>query len=118
VARFLASKGAYKGSFTPRRDLLLIHFFTHKPGLEWWSQPEALVGSLISKMAETVRDITGFASGPGPFEFAARVPARAFLLHNCIPVRYKPGSDFDASNSGVSLMELEVAVEGIDQINL
>ena len=36
---------------------------------------------------------------------------RSLLLYNCIPVSYKPGSDFDASNAEVSLEEMTLHVE-------
>jgi phage tail-like protein len=36
---------------------------------------------------------------------------RSLLLYNCIPVSYKPGSDFDATNAEVSLEEMTLHVE-------
>lgn len=56
--------------------------------------------------------------GLGPFAFAMRIPARAWLLHNCLPTRYKSGSDFDASNAQISLQELEVMPEHIEEFSL
>lgn len=47
-----------------------------------------------------------------------KVPARAFLLHKCIPVRYKTGSDFDASSSEISIQELDLDVERVEEISL
>lgn len=58
------------------------------------------------------------AYGIGPFEFATRIPARAWLLHDCLPVRYKAGSDFDAGNAAISLQELEVQPEHIEEFSL
>jgi hypothetical protein len=54
----------------------------------------------------------------GPFEFAPRLPAKAWMLYGCMPSRYKAGSDFDASSSEISIMELELAVEAFDEISL
>lgn len=54
----------------------------------------------------------------GPFQFAMRVPGRAWLLHNCLPVRYRSGSDFDALSSQISLQELEVQPEFIEEFSL
>jgi hypothetical protein len=61
----------------------------------------------------------GLAGGTiGPFEFTARLPAKAWLLHGCLPARYKAGSDFDAGSSAVSLQQLEIAVEMVEEISL
>jgi hypothetical protein len=46
------------------------------------------------------------------------VPARAFLLHKCVPVRYRSGSDFDASTGDISIQELEVDAEMVEEISL
>lgn len=54
----------------------------------------------------------------GPLANAFRVPGRAWLLHDCIPVRYKPASDFDASSAAISIAELEVKPEYIEEFNL
>lgn len=56
--------------------------------------------------------------GVGPFQFATRIPARSWLLHNCLPVRYRAGNDFDASSGNISLMELEVQPEYIEEFSL
>ena len=57
-------------------------------------------------------------AGIGPFEFANRLPARAWLLHGCLPIRYLAGSDFDASSGAVSIQELEVQPEYIEEFSL
>lgn len=80
------------GGVSPRRSFLLIHFF----------QRFLVQGDL--KL--------------GPFEFAARVPARAFLLKNCVPTRYKAGTDFSAQDGSISLAEIDLQPEGIEEINL
>ena len=54
----------------------------------------------------------------GPFQFAMRIPARAWVLNNCLPVRYRAASDFDANSAQVSLMELEVQPESIEEFSL
>jgi phage tail-like protein len=78
-----------------------------------------LAGSSVSGAAVAAGAVGGsVALGIGPFEFATRIPARAWLLHNCLPIRYKSGSDFDASNSSISLQELEVLPEQIEEFSL
>jgi hypothetical protein len=54
----------------------------------------------------------------GPFSYAARIPARAWILHNCIPVGYVSNSDFDASNAEISLMQLEVQPEYVEELSM
>ena len=60
---------------------------------------------------------TGVGIPVGPFTYAAWLPARAWLLHSCIPISYTAGSDFDATNASVSLMNLSVAVEWIEEFS-
>jgi len=64
----------------------------------------------------------GTTSGTGAFtgglEFVARLPGRAWLLKNCRPSRYKPGSDFDAMSQEVSLAELTLSVEEMQEYSL
>ncbi len=40
-------------------------------------------------------------------------PSRAIVLMNCFPIRFKPGSDFDAMSAEISVEEIEFAVERI-----
>lgn len=62
---------------------------------------------------------TGLAlAGFGPFEFAPRIPGRGWLLHNCLPINYRAASDFDAASGAISLVELEVQPEFIEEFSL
>jgi hypothetical protein len=40
------------------------------------------------------------------------------MLYGCLPVRYKPGGDFEASAGDISIAELDVEVEYFDEIGL
>jgi hypothetical protein len=120
------------GGVTPRRDLLLIQFMSRSP----LPQPAAAIAAVAGTMAlvgtnaggatggaaaATVQAGIGTAVGSvgvGPFEFAPRIPAKAWLLKDCIPTRYKTGGDFDASSSAISLVELDLAVDFFDEISL
>lgn len=119
------------GGITPRRTLLLVQFFTRMPT----SLPEgsdvilqtglaaagaALAGQNVSAVgtAAVQGALFGLLSHFGPFEFTARLPAKAWLLHGTIPVRYKSGSDFDALSSAISIQQLEVAVEMMEEVSL
>lgn len=123
------------GGATPRRDLLLVHFLSRSPlpaGAELGAaaaagvlalqgtataltlgRPAIGVGANIASIASSV------AGAPlGPFEFAPRIPAKAWVLYGCIPARYKPAGDFDATDAGISIQELEIAVESWDELSL
>jgi hypothetical protein len=126
--------GINVGGYTPRRMLMLVQFFTRSPvniGEVGGALVEAGLlmtgaafsgGSMVNNLLEAA--VVGTASAlisaaaPGAFEFAARIPARAWLLHQCMPARYKVGGDFDAMSSAVSIMELELAVEMVEEISL
>jgi len=75
-------------------------------------------GGIAAGVGSAAGATTDAAIGIGPFEFATRIPARSWLLHNCLPVRYRAGSDFDASSGEISLMELEVQPEYIEEFSL
>lgn len=79
-------------------------------GLEGSSAGAAVVTGLLTGFGAALG-----AAGVGPFEFAARVPAKAWILKSCIPVRWKSGNDFDAQSNTISIGELELAVEIIEE---
>ena len=81
----------------------------------------AILGALLGGASGVQQGLvfsTMLAAGIGPFQFAARLPARAWVLHNCIPINYRAASDFDASSGQVSLQELEVQPEYIEELSL
>lgn len=103
-----------QGRYNPRRDLILLHFFARDPS-----------GGLIGAGANFAGQLSvesNFLPEIGPVDAvstAARmIPARAFYLRGCLPIRYKSGSDFDATSAQVSVAELELAVEQMEQILL
>jgi len=129
------------GGATPRRDLLLIHFLSRSPLPPGYSQGAAASGILALQgtstaltggaaslgsrgYAEHAAAIQGAAAASGlgvqlgPFEFTPRMPAKAWVLYGCIPARYKPAGDFDATDGAISIQELEIAVESWDELAL
>lgn len=126
------------GGVTPRRDLLLIQFMVRQP----ISNPAlaaaaatagtlGLVGSAATQAnvavsgAAQVGVTAGLTAGAGalgvafgPFEFAPRLPAKAWMLHGCLPTRYKAAGDFDASSGALSMSELSIAVDFFEEISL
>ena len=89
-----------QGGPSPRRDLLLIHYFR-------------LAVPVVQDAVGTVNSLQSAISFTAP-----KIPARAWLLKGCIPTRYKSGGDFDAASGQISIMELEVAVESMEEISL
>lgn len=131
------------GGATPRRDMLLVHFMSRSPvpggaaasaaagagllALQGTSTALAAggIGSLgtasaVGAIAAVGGSLTASALGSplGPFEVAPRIPAKAWVLYGCLPARYKAAGDFDASDGGISLQELEMAVESWDELSL
>lgn len=114
------------GGPTPRRNLLLVHFFRNFP------LPLGPIPSDAGRVAASVigagvtAAVAGAAGGPQTSLLAAasfvdavpKLPARAWFLNGCLPTRYKAGSDFDAASGQISLMELDVAVESMEEISL
>lgn len=132
LLKFAPATG-HVGGVSPRRDLLLIHFQSRSPiGNPALAAAAAAAGTL-SLVGTSAGGSTGGAVqaaatagvalatgsvGLGPFEFAPRLPAKAWLLKGCIPTRYKAGSDFDASSGAISIAELDIAIDYFDEISL
>lgn len=60
---------------------------------------------------------SGGQISPG-VEFAARIPGRAWILRECRPRAYKPGTDFDGLSQDVSIAQLTIAVEEMEEFSM
>ena len=131
---------AQLGGPTPRRTLVLMHFFSKSvvgTALGSGGVGKALgVGAVAVAAGIIGGQLGGYTGGliaagqvaagagiaaaldVGPFEFAARLPAKAWVLSNCLPARWKAGSDFDASDAKISIQELEISCEAVEEISL
>lgn len=109
------------GKAPVRRSLFMLHFL----GL----RSENRVGQIAAGAA--IGAIGGLASGGigGAVTGAAggaivggfiknRIPGRAWVLHDCLPLRYKAGSDFDATSGAISIQELEVQPEHVVEVTI
>lgn len=47
-----------------------------------------------------------------------RALGKGFILHNCLPTRYKAGTDLDATSSEVSIAELDIQPEYVTEFSL
>lgn len=126
------------GGPTYRRHLLIIQYFPHiffpklsgaggdllAQGLAAGANVGIYAGAAaLAGVDMSISTSLSLAGAPlmnniGPFEFAARIPARAFLLKDCLPIRYKAAQDFDANSSGISVAELELSVDVFEEIAL
>jgi hypothetical protein len=86
-----------------------------------------VTGGLVKESPVAVRSVNPFSGkvrtrparvGVGPFEFIERVPAKAWFLHECVPTRFKSGGDFDARSGEISIAELDLIPEMIEEISL
>lgn len=114
------------GGPTPRRQLILVHFFARNPFGSLAAAAASIINGAFDTGAAAAGVITGTAVtgaisgvlGQFGFDIAARIPARAYVLHDCLPTRYKTGSDFDARSGDVSIAELDLKPELIEEISL
>jgi len=86
---------AIRGIQPVRRNLVIVQFMGIRPKLP-----------------------IGFSMGPefGTTVFSTRIPARAWYCSGCLPTRYKASGDFDAMSSEMSIMELEVQPEYVNEL--
>ncbi len=84
---------AISGHDFPNRHLLLVHF----------------------------TQIASKGNGDIPIEAwqgGARLPGKAWLLRDCVPIRYKGASDFDATDGSISMQELEIQPRSVTEFTL
>ncbi len=111
---------AIDGTDTIDRHLLLVQFAPastmalSKMGAVGASTMSSLTGGLMNPTAAAINAIAGGMD----HTYMQNVPGKAWLLWNSVPVRYKPGSDLDATDASVSLMELDIAVNAVSEFTL
>lgn len=110
------TQNAIIGQQSPRKTLLLMHL-TNLSVSALTSEGRTTAGSQPRRGDPLTWDVpsVGIPVGWGEMKLAA---GRMWLLSGCVPARYKPGSDFDANNSDVSIQELSIDIESMQQINL
>jgi len=129
----VASLAAAASSFNnpvpgKRRNLILIHFTPMTPkGLldaiksSDTSGYEKAKGALLGAVGGSIAALSELLSGAtgGFVDFGiTNVPGKVYLLFDCIPTRYKPGSDFDATASEVSMEELDLNYHRFEEFSL
>lgn len=113
---------AIRGIDPSRRTLYLMQFLGLRSGT---GLAQTVVGASVGALSAVAAGggvggaVTGAAGGAiiGGF-IDNRIPGRCWTLHDAVPTRYKAGSDFDASSSAISIMELEVQPEYVEEITV
>ncbi len=120
---------------TPRRTFLLVQFFPRSPFRNTTANEAVAAAGLVALagttggFGETGTALGGISAGVtaglfagfgalSPQDLAVRIPAKAWLLKGCIPMRYKAASDFDATSSQISMQELEIDYEEFEEVAL
>lgn len=97
------------------RDLVLLHSSSfslfHNLGQEYKDGEKPASGSNKLGHAPATLSATGATYG------MVRMMGKGYILHNCLPTRYKAGGDLDASDSEVSIAELEVQPEYVTEFS-
>lgn len=123
------------GGPTYRRTLLLIQFLAHTPGpTREFAEGLAFTAFAAGLAAAAVASAPSITGGirtaavvgvpvlnaleGGAFEFKARIPAKAWVLTGCIPSQWKAGGDFDAKSAEISIAELEITPESVEEVAL
>jgi hypothetical protein len=88
---------AIRGTNSYRRNIALVHFLPWRP-----AAPQG-VGDTEESAVESL---------------TTRVPGRAWMLYDCLPVRYKAGSDFDSTSSAVSIVEMTIQPEHVVEMTI
>ena len=128
----LLASAIKSGGVSPRRTLLLVQFMPRQPvaipgiasailqtGLQAAGTRLAGGSGLeVAAAAGTTALLSTAQALIGPFDFIARVPAKAWLLHGAMPIRYKAGGDFNASSAAISIQQLELSIEMVEEIAL
>lgn len=129
--------GSAHSNPSPRRNLLLVQFFPRNPFFDDVASALALTGQTVGDISsgttaglglrvaaqnlnnaqDRIQSLSNTISF-GPPSLITLIPARAWVLYNCIPSRYRASQDFNARSSDVSLMELTVEPEDIEEILL
>lgn len=99
-------KRAIEGEDITNRNLLMIQYMGF--GGDGITLSEALSAGNS--------DVAGYI-GPDGVEII-RIPGKAWFLWGCLPTRYKAGTDFDATSGDVSLAELDIQPNRVDEFSL
>jgi len=91
--------GGIVGRQPIRRTLVIVHF------LGWKVQAQLANANMSFPDTALIQS-------------ALRTPGRGWILYDCLAIRYKSSTDFDANSGAVSIQELEVQPEHIAELTM
>lgn len=107
-----------------RRNMLLMHCSGISPaglveamnvgGLDAVKGAALLPAAGVTEVAAQVESLTQGLVDIG----ISSIPGKVYMLFDCLPVRYKPGSDFDAATTAVSIEELELSFNRFEEFSI
>jgi len=108
-----------------RRNLLLMHMTGISPeglvqAMETGSGLDMLKGAAlfpaagITAVAESLSSMTQGLLDVG----ITSIPGKVYMLFDCLPTRYKPGSDFEADATAVSIEEIDICYHHFEEFSL
>lgn len=77
---------------------------------------ESLGGPLGGAIAGGLADVATLLGNVGNENYV--IATRLWLLHSCVPIRYKSQSDFDANSGEIAKTELEIDYEYFEEYSL
>lgn len=98
----------------PAKNLLIIQF--HRAANDALKEQGGIAAIPATLFSAPVSLAGKLASGFN-LEFISRLPGRGYLLKNCRPTSYRPGTDLNAESSEVSIASLELVVEEFDEFS-
>lgn len=106
-------KKSITGQVTPR-NLMIVQFHRANPR----ALAKGVAGDILAAVSSGgLNQLNRLSSSRFPFDFAERIPGRAWILNDCKPVSYRPGSDLDAMNAEVSIATLELSMREFEEIS-
>jgi hypothetical protein len=111
---WLWMKRAISGTEITNRNLLMIHFTSI-------SETSKLATSILAGVGANPLALASLLEGgiPGDaWDGAAFLPGKAWFLWDCIPTRYKAGSDFEAQGGEVSIAEMDIQPWAMTELTL
>lgn len=117
VATLTGDPGSLQSIRGGRRNLLLVHFSMVTEGAGNDLLTRINKQTRFNNYAVPVGAITDFANADA-FVVLGAVPARAWVLYDCLPAGYRAASDFEASTISVSIQSLSLSYSEIDEMNL
>ena len=82
---------------------------------------DTLKGLAMMPAAVGIRTITenlSYATGGLLDVGITSIPGKVYVLFDCLPTRHKPGSDFEATETAVSIEELDIVYSHFEEFSI